>query len=399
VILDSSGLSLARSLTIPDKDGTIAVTSDIPDVSGYAPLESAAFTGNPTLQGGFLKIGGDNTNPGALELMPANAAYNWYTWVNIETGSGEGIRLQKGAYPTNSGSLLTITSSGIINGSSYMNIPYAVNVGSSTGTYTSAAAGMQLNGASNTSYSLGVNAGTVGTLAANYSYSKFLIGSGTITEASSGTHPMIATAAIKPQTVTNGAATVTNTSTLYIENAMVGGTDNFAVWVDDGEVRIDGDIGDTTNRVTKGWFTDIEYTNTPTGPASQVYQGYSTIATPADATTYYFGSNGFTVGTNAGFYRYRMLKTGTIRTIIFDNYYSGTQPTNEASTINLKVNAGGNNVILNTFHNDVNAASFKVTGLSIAVTEGDYIEFNWVTPTWVTNPGTSVMIKQFILVY
>ena len=39
--------------------------------------------------------------------------------------------------------------------------------------------------------------------------------------------------------------------------------------------------------------------------------------------------------------------------------------------------------------NTVLVSAFNGTGLSIAVTAGDYFEIKWVTPTWTTNP-TSV---------
>lgn len=89
---------------------------------------------------------------------------------------------------------------------------------------------------------------------------------GTIVEAGSGTHNLLSGFFLGATTVTAGAATVANTASLYIEGPMVATVTgiNYAVWIDDGEVRIDGDIGDTSHRVTKGWFTDLEVTNAPT---------------------------------------------------------------------------------------------------------------------------------------
>ena len=46
--LSADTLTAARTVTVPDKSGVMALTSDIPDVSGYAPLASPTFTGIPT---------------------------------------------------------------------------------------------------------------------------------------------------------------------------------------------------------------------------------------------------------------------------------------------------------------------------------------------------------------
>src|SRR3990167_3789775 len=64
----------------------------------------------------------------------------------------------------------------------------------------------------------------------------------TITEASSGAHPLVTQIAIKPLTLSNGTATTTNAATLYIEGATTGTAaidNNYALWVDGGSVQID----------------------------------------------------------------------------------------------------------------------------------------------------------------
>lgn len=77
-----------------------------------------------------------------------------------------------------------------------------------------------------------------------------------------GNHTIIGQIGLKAPILTSG--TTTWASTLYIEGAMSGITPssgNYSMWIDDGEVRIDGDIGDNTNRVNKGWFTNASSTN------------------------------------------------------------------------------------------------------------------------------------------
>ena len=217
-------------------------------------LNTPAITGNTTIQGGFLSIGGDGTNAGALMLKPASAAYNCYTWVNMETGSNQGIALQKGAYPSVTSTPLTI----------------------------------DVNGA------MATPAGTV---------------------------------------------------------------------------------------------SPLGYTLTGTTP----------IPTPADATTYFFGSSGYNGSTSQGFYRFWIPRGGTVKKVYFENTYSGTQPTSETSTLNMRVNSGSNIVMDTGFHNETNLAT-RITTCSVSVSAGDYIEFNWVTPTWATNPGTSSMIRTTVYV-
>lgn len=65
---------------------------------------------------------------------------------------------------------------------------------------------------------------------------------GTIVEAASGTHGLLAGLYLSAPVVTSGAATVTDTAALYIPSALsatVTGK-NYAMWVDAGDVRFDG---------------------------------------------------------------------------------------------------------------------------------------------------------------
>jgi hypothetical protein len=69
-----------------------------------------------------------------------------------------------------------------------------------------------------------------------------------------------------PTYIADGARTYTAAPTVYIAGAPVASTNatitsGYAMWVDADEVRIDGDIGDTTNRVTKAWTVDQDTTN------------------------------------------------------------------------------------------------------------------------------------------
>jgi hypothetical protein len=79
-----------------------------------------------------------------------------------------------------------------------------------------------------------------------------------------------------------GGSTVTNTATVYIKDASSEGTNDYALWVDDGQVRSDGHIicgpnaGDTP---AVGW-------GTTTYPLTVAYTGSSAQgAVWADKTT------------------------------------------------------------------------------------------------------------------
>ncbi len=59
-------------------------------------------------------------------------------------------------------------------------------------------------------------------------------------------------------TQTQGAV---NSYGIYVNGGTVTSGTQYAIFVDSGNVRLDGSLGDTTNRVVKGWFTDLEITN------------------------------------------------------------------------------------------------------------------------------------------
>lgn len=105
-----------------------------------------------------------------------------------------------------------------------------------------------LGGASNTGFRIALRGTGANTLGTNYSGANFLIGGQSITTASSGTHSIVAQQAIKPLTITNtGTASITNSATLYLENAATGAQNNYSLWVDDGVTRFDGSVGIGTN--------------------------------------------------------------------------------------------------------------------------------------------------------
>jgi hypothetical protein len=69
------------------------------------------FVGTSTFRT-FVTLGGDGTRKGALEFMPANGAYNWFTIMNDEAGGNEGLVIKSGAYPAYAKVLLQLFPTG-----------------------------------------------------------------------------------------------------------------------------------------------------------------------------------------------------------------------------------------------------------------------------------------------
>lgn len=161
------------------------------------------------------------------------------------------------------------------------------------GAFSSVSSGMQLVGSTTLVYTSGVSVGTTATLTTGVSSARFVVGTGTVGTFTSGTHPIVASTAFKPQTITNNGATVTNTATTYIESAMTGGTNNYALWVDAGTVRIDdtielGDASDTTISRSSAGVIAVEGVAIPkgTGTANEIayWSGTNVVGSLAVAT-------------------------------------------------------------------------------------------------------------------
>lgn len=117
----------------------------------------------------------------------------------------------------------------------------------------------------------------------------------------------------------------------------------------------------------------------------------TTAFSPADSTTYYFGS-ARTPSVTSKDNAIIITKTGTIKQIGIVTIINTTLSTTENSTLSVRVRSGGINgsitdtVITTTLKFNATYISTLITGLNIIVTEGDAIEMVWLTPSWVTNP-------------
>lgn len=191
-----------------------------------------------------------------------------------------------------------------------------------------------VEGATTTSFRASFVGNNANTISANSNYALAAFGSSSITEATSGNHPLLSTAIFKAPTITGGVATVSNTATVYIEgapSATVTGF-NYALWVKGnlskfaataGTHTADTDAATITfdmnvsnyHAVTLGGNRTLAVSNTVAGQAF-------TILLKQDATgsrtVTWFGSILWAGGTVP------TLTTTVNKTDVFTFYYDGT---------------------------------------------------------------------------
>jgi hypothetical protein len=117
-----------------------------------------------------------------------------------------------------------------------------------------------------------------------------------------------------------------------------------------------------------------------------------------DATTYYFGQP-FTADptTTAQNRKIFIPKAGVIKRIDVIAFLTGTLGTTETSTMSIRLNDTTDTTIVTTINLSTAFSSYVNSALNIAVAAGDYVEFKFVTPTWVTNPvGTRITGQIYI---
>ncbi|MBU1130761.1 hypothetical protein KJ840_01355, partial [Patescibacteria group bacterium] len=141
---------------------------------------------------------------------------------------------------------LTITGSAVTVNSANLTVTGSTlaQSGYISGTTALSDSGYALGGASNGDIKFGVSNNDA-TIIAGDSAASLLV-NGRWSEASSGNHSIIANLAVKPLEIDADSATVSNTASLYIEGAadstVVTGN-NYALWVDAGVSRFDGNVG------------------------------------------------------------------------------------------------------------------------------------------------------------
>lgn len=112
--------------------------------------------------------------------------------------------------------------------------------------------------------------------------------------------------------------------------------------------------------------------------------------TPTDSSSYYFGGVWSAVPTTAGvaYYRSHAARTGTITEIYVSIGLGGNNGSAEDSTLTLLKNGSSLQEITTVAKYNAQYSAFALTGLSLAVAQGDQMSVKWDTPAWVTNPNS-----------
>ena len=115
----------------------------------------------------------------------------------------------------------------------------------------------------------------------------------------------------------------------------------------------------------------------------------------ADATTYYMGQGGYAVSTIVNTRNVYVPFTSTLTNVTIATG-SAVVATTENTTVIFRLNNTTDTTLSSTIKfSGGNAQSngailaYNITGLSIAVSAGDFFEIKFTTPTWVTNPTSA----------
>lgn len=204
---------------------------------------SGTNTGDITLAaiGSSANANGASLSGQVLTLQPASASFGGVLTTGTQTIAGAKT------FSSN------IAATAGLSASDQVSFPYATVAGAGTNNNSSNA----YRGAASGRYKVGFNALT-SAISADESSALMSI-QGAWTEASSGNHPLIATLATKPTTITSGSATVSDTATVYVQGSatstVVSGK-NYSLWVDNigggGMSLIDGSSTLALNEGTVG---------------------------------------------------------------------------------------------------------------------------------------------------
>lgn len=244
-----------------------------PAASGATTTNWAIFTGTSASTDGRVGINNptnsanhtlivrsinNTSNAGILVTANNETQSNIIGYDGMRGSSGLIISTASGNIANNSAADITLNASAnssvTIDNNGQVNIITGAGAGMSVGSSSATPTGMiDITGTNSNTYGLVVRGSgyTTGGMLMNTSTSPgagnngFLYGStGTIVEAGSGTHTILAGMLLFAPTITGGAATVTNTATFSIVGApsttVTGG--NYSLFVQAGESRFDGNV-------------------------------------------------------------------------------------------------------------------------------------------------------------
>ncbi len=153
----------------------------------------------------------------------------------------------------------------------------------------------------------------------------------------------------------------------------------------------------TTTGVLSTATAGTDYYKTGSTTSGPVFASlFGTIASPAQNTTYFFGTtsslSATSMTTTAARRRFYFPSAGTVTkayiTVINDG---GTAGTSETSTLILRLNNSSDTTLSSSIVTNATGA-FNNTSVGLAVSQGDYVELKWNTPTTWSTPPTSIEI-------
>jgi hypothetical protein len=144
--------------------------------------------------------------------------------------------------------------------------------------------------------------------------------------------------------------------------------------------------------LTLGTFAILPVSASPSTYSYAVTTPSLNWNSPANSTTYYTGLNAPT--TLADSHRIYFPASGTLSAVYISAYNAGVQATSEPFSVYIRINNTTDVLVTSLATADAAPHGYNIwsnTGLSQAISQGDYFEVKIVTPNWTTKPTTLYM--------
>lgn len=265
--------------------GNLTLTSTSNATKGFIYLGAAATTAYDGTNGRFGI--GTGTPSSFLHVVGTTEqvrfGYDAGDYMTISVASTGAVTFDNvGSTNTFTFSRSLITSSGIQTNSAGTGASFAIPSG--TGANTTTNSNIIFGGAATVSYRGNMRGSTTASLSANHSFANMVMGVVNATGAATGTHAVGTNLAIKAPTFTSGGATLTDFSSLYIDAAPTGGTNNWAMHIAAGNIKTFGKIVYDATLTATG-TTGNQTINKPAGTVNIAASGTSVVVTNNLITT------------------------------------------------------------------------------------------------------------------
>lgn len=188
-----------------------------------------------------------------------------------------------------------------------------------------------------------------------------------------------------PLTVPNGGSSA---SSFTAYRTLCGGTTST------GAIQVVSGIGSAGQALTSNGAGALPtYQSLSNSQSINFFRCITTSWNPADSTTRYLSYNGSIVTTNNVTATKIYVPTACTITKVYGTVtVAGTLGSSQNVSIYIRVNNTTDTAITTTSQWTANPTLFSNTGLSLALSAGDFFEIKIVTPAWTTNP-TSVLLN------